>query len=64
MKRCILLVVLGEYISDARTCEYQKALNIVKLSRDVSTIMQSVSKKGHEINFSILEVAKRSLKSC
>jgi len=59
-----LSVVLGEYISDARTYECQMALNIVKLSRDVSTIMQSVSKKGHEINCSILEVVKRSPKSC
>jgi hypothetical protein len=40
------------------------ALNIVKLSRDVYTIIQSVLKKGHEIGYSILEDAKHSLKSC
>jgi hypothetical protein len=40
------------------------ALNIVKSGRDVYTIFQSLSKKGHEIDYSILEVAKPSLKSC
>jgi hypothetical protein len=40
------------------------ALNIVKLSRHVYTIIQSVSKKGHEIDYSILKVEKPSLKSC
>ena len=40
------------------------ALDILNLSRDVYTIIQSVSKKDRETDYSVLLVAKPSLKSC
>jgi hypothetical protein len=43
---------------------FNMALNIAKLSRNVYTIIKSVSKEGHQIDYCILEFAKPNFKSC